>query len=204
MVACHLRARGIRDEAVLAAMANVPRELFVPASERSRAYADCPLSIGSGQTISQPYIVARMLELLDCDPDGTVLDVGTGSGYQAALLSRLAKTVFAVELLEELAARTAGTLQELGCENVSLIVADGSRGLPARAPFDRIICGAAAPDVPQSWKEQLADGGRIVAPVGGSFSQRLVVVTRTGEAFQTDEAEAVRFVPLLGEEGFSP
>jgi len=202
MIESQIKARGIKDDFVIRAMAELPREAFVPESEKATAYTDSPLPIGEGQTISQPYIVARMLELLKCAPGLTVLDVGSGSGYQAALLAKLSKHVYAVERIPVLAGRSKLLLNEFSIDNVTVITADGSQGLPEHAPFDRIICGAAGPAIPEPWKRQLAENGKIVAPVGDRFSQRLVSVTRNGDQFMTLKHDMVRFVPLLGEHGF--
>jgi len=202
MIDRHLRARRIDNQAVLDAFARTPRHRFVPSRYVGQAYADHPLSIGHGQTISQPYIVALMLQELDLAPDHRVLDVGAGSGYQTALLACLASQVYAVERLADLADRARATLADLGLTNVTLAVRDGTAGWAAHAPFDRIICGAAAPDLPAAWAEQLADGGRIVVPVGGAFSQTLAVYDkRGGEVFRRDVC-GVRFVKLIGQDGW--
>ncbi|MCD4823405.1 MAG: protein-L-isoaspartate(D-aspartate) O-methyltransferase [Phycisphaerae bacterium] len=203
MVAAQIRSRGIADEAVLEAMAVVPRERFVPAEYLLEAYADCPLPIGHNQTISQPYIVALMLELLGLDSNSRVLDVGAGSGYQTALLARLAGEVYAIERINQLARQAEETLRELGAKNVTFTIGDGSLGWPEQAPFDRIICGAAAPEIPPAWIEQLADGGRIVAPVGGEIFQDIEILEKRGGKIHRRQACAVRFVRLIGKQGFS-
>ena len=198
----HLRQRGIRDGAVLEAFARTPRHRFVPPDLAARAYADHPVSIGHEQTISQPYIVALMLQELDITPEHRVLEIGTGSGYQTALLARLAGWVYAVELIDELARGARAILAELDVSNVTLAVRDGSAGWCEHAPFDRIICAAAAPDLPDPWAEQLADGGKIVAPVGGRFTQTLVVYDKHGGQLSRREVCGVRFVKLLGQHGW--
>lgn len=202
MVTRQLVGRGISDQDVLDAMGNVPRELFVPEEYRCDAYGDCPLPIGYGQTISQPYVVALMVELLDCKSDSRVLDVGSGSGYQTAILSRLAGEVFAIERDSRLAERAESLLRDLGADNVVFTTGDGSLGWPEKSPFDRIICGAAVPEIPPAWIEQLADGGKIVAPVGGWLSQRIVVLEKQGHEITHRDSCAVRFVKLFGEQGF--
>ena len=203
MVESQLRARDIVDERVLAAMERVPRELFIPPDERRRAYEDAALPIGSGQTISQPLIVARMCELLELRGDERVLDVGTGSGYQAAVLAELAAEVVTIERIPELAQEAERALAEAGYSNVEVRVGDGTLGVPDRAPFRGIAVAAAAPDVPESLYEQLDPGGRMAIPVGRRRAQDLLLVVRSPEGPAVIRSVPCRFVPLVGEEGFS-
>jgi protein-L-isoaspartate(D-aspartate) O-methyltransferase len=193
-----LRTQGIRDERVLAAMLAVPRHAFVEEGLAFSAYDDTPLPIGFQQTISQPFVVARMIELLRVGRElGRTLEVGAGCGYQAAVLSLLATDVYAIERIRPLLDRARSNLRPLRLPNVRLKLADGSLGLPEAAPFDSIIVAAAAAGVPPALKEQLAPGGRLIVPVGGG-EQRLVLIERQGNLFRESVHEAVRFVPLLG------
>ncbi len=203
MVERQLRDRGIGDERVLAAMGRVPRELFVPAHVRGRAYEDEALPIGHDQTISQPYMVARMCELLDVRPGDRVLDVGTGSGYQAAVLAELGGEVDSIERVEELAEQARRNLAAAGYERVRVHVGDGSVGLPERAPFTRIVVAAAAPEQPPSLFEQLEADGRLVVPVGRFGIQELELVVRTPDGPTVIRSVPCRFVPLVGREGFA-
>jgi protein-L-isoaspartate(D-aspartate) O-methyltransferase len=187
----------IAEERVLAAIASIPRERFVPRSGRARAYANVALPIGSGQTISQPLVVARMLEVLALKPTDRVLDIGTGSGYHAALLALLAEHVYTVERHPALTARAQATLGALGIDNVTFRVGDGWEGWPEQAPFDAINVAAATGDaLPQALEDQLADGGRMVAPFGAA-EQHLVLIERAGERLTRRQLEAVQFVPLV-------
>jgi protein-L-isoaspartate(D-aspartate) O-methyltransferase len=205
MIDQQLRARGIYDPCVLDAMRSVPRHEFVPEALRGQAYADRALPIGDEQTISQPYIVALMLQALRLRGHEQVLEIGTGSGYQTALLSRLASHVYSLECLPRLAGIAATTLYKLGCENVDVHIGDGSQGLPDMAPFDCIIVSAAAPSVPGPLRAQLRpDGGRLIIPVGESDNQVLELVVRQGERWEFKRVAAVRFVPLVGRYGFAP
>jgi protein-L-isoaspartate(D-aspartate) O-methyltransferase len=203
MVVQQLFARGISDERVLAAMERVPRELFVPATARDRAYDDVALPIGEGQTISQPYMVARICVELELREDDCVLDVGTGSGYQAAVLAELAAEVHSIERIAGLADRATERLSAAGYgARVSVHVGDGSRGLPEYAPFAVIAVAAAAPSLPQALYEQLELRGRLVVPVGGRSEQLLQVIVRTPEGPAVLRTVPCRFVPLVGDEGF--
>jgi protein-L-isoaspartate(D-aspartate) O-methyltransferase len=203
MVSEQLRARGIVHPRVLEAMERVPRELFVPAELRHRAYDDAALPIGEGQTISQPYMVGRICAELDLHAADRVLDVGTGSGYQAAVLAELAEEVHSIERLPELAERAREVLAEAGyADRVHVHVGDGTRGLPEHAPYAGIAVAAAAPEMPQSLYEQLELRGRLVVPVGRLAEQQLQVVVRTPEGPAVLRTVPCRFVPLLGEEGF--
>jgi protein-L-isoaspartate(D-aspartate) O-methyltransferase len=202
MVEHQLRRRGIHDERVLRAMEEVPRHEFIPEGGRFRAYEDQPVTIGEEQTISQPYIVAVMTQLLAVEPENVVLEVGTGTGYQAAVLSQLARQVYTVERHASLAARAREIFVRLGYENVEVVVGDGTRGLKEHAPYDRILVAAAAPSVPRPLIEQLQGGGRMIIPVGSSDIQVLQLVRKSqGEIF-TSNLEGCRFVPLIGEGGF--
>ncbi len=183
-------------------MAKVPRHLFVPEALWHQAYSDRPLPIGYGQTISQPYIVALMTEALELRGDERVLEVGTGSGYQAAILAELAKQVYSVERMPELAKRARRILDRLGYGNVLIRVGDGSKGWPERAPFDAIIVTAGAPKVPKALLQQLKIGGRMVIPVGDEQSQELLKIVRLKDGFQQEELGGCRFVKLIGEEGW--
>jgi len=203
MVERQLRGRDVADEAVLAAMAAVPREAFVPEGARRSAYADAALPIGHGQTISQPYMVARIAEALAVRPGELVLDVGTGSGYQAAVLAELGAEVVTIERIPELAASARANLQAAGYERVEVHVGDGTLGLPGRAPFDAIAVAAAAPGFPQTLYDQLRPRGRLVVPVGGQRAQRLELIVRSPEGPAVAHSVPCRFVPLVGEEGFS-
>jgi protein-L-isoaspartate(D-aspartate) O-methyltransferase len=190
-------AMRVRDERVLAAMAAVPRELFVLPDMAAAAYEDAPLRIGHGQTISQPAIVARMCELLELRATDRVLDVGTGSGYHAAVMSRLCEHVWGIELEEQLALRASRTLRAAGIHNVTVVAGDGAEGLPAHAPYNAInVAATASGDVPPALVAQLALGGRLVAPVSDDRSEQLVRVRRTERGFEHERLEAVRFVPL--------
>jgi protein-L-isoaspartate(D-aspartate) O-methyltransferase len=203
MVERQLRGRDVRDERVLDAMGRVPRELFVPDELRARAYADAALPIGEGQTISQPYIVARLCEELRLHGGERVLDVGTGSGYQAAVLAELAAEVHTIERIPELAEVARANLRAAGYgDRVTVHVGDGTRGLPEWAPFTAIAVAAAAPDLPPSLYDQLEPNGRLVIPVGTRQEQRLEVVVRSPEGPAVLRSVPCRFVPLLGEEGF--
>jgi protein-L-isoaspartate(D-aspartate) O-methyltransferase len=202
MVEDQLRGRDIVDERVLAAMERVPRELFVPEDEREHAYADAALPIGHGQTISQPYMVARICEVLALQGNERVLDVGTGSGYQAAVLAELAGEVFTIERIPELAEQARKNLAAAGCEDVIVEVGDGTLGLPERAPFDAIAVAAAAPVLPQRLYDQLEPRGRLAVPVGGRGGQRLELVIRSPEGPAVVRSVPCRFVPLVGEGGF--
>jgi len=202
MVARQLRARGISDERVLAAMAKVPRHEFVPAASRPLAYEDEPLPIGHGQTISQPYIVAAMTELARVDARSRVLEVGTGSGYQAAVLAEIARDVYTIEIVEALATEATRTLRRLGYGAVRVRHGDGYRGWKEAAPFDAIIVTAAPPTVPPALLDQLAPGGRLVIPVGTRREQELLTVVRQGDEWSERSDGPVVFVPLVGEEGF--
>lgn len=196
-----LARRGIRDERVLAAIARVPREAFVPDDLRGQAYADCALPIGHGQTISQPFMVAAMLEALALD-GGRALDVGTGSGYQAAVLAELADEVVTIERVPELAESARRALERAGYGRVEVRVGDGSLGVPERAPYDGIVVAAAAPAVPERLYGQLAPGGRLVIPVGSRRDQWLEIVERGPKGPVRSRTVPCRFVPLLGAEGF--
>jgi protein-L-isoaspartate(D-aspartate) O-methyltransferase len=199
MVRTQIEARGVRDARVLEAMRAVERHRFVPEDLAAQAYADRPLPIGEGQTISQPYIVALMSELLGLSGDERVLEVGTGSGYQAAVLARLAREVFTIEIKPVLQARAASLLSSLGLRNVTTLAGDGYYGVPAAAPFDAIMITAAVDHVPPPLLAELVDGGRLVLPLGHPFFyQDLVVVTRKGSAYTVDNVLPVSFVPMTG------
>jgi protein-L-isoaspartate(D-aspartate) O-methyltransferase len=202
MVERQLRRRGISDERVLAAMGRVPRELFLPENMRRYAYDDSALPIGHRQTISQPFVVATICSLLALEGDERVLDVGTGSGYQAAVLAELAAEVVTIERIPALADAARARLVEAGYGDVEVRVGDGSTGVPERAPFDGIAVAAAAPSVPPALYDQLADGGRLVVPRGSRRGQELVFVVRTPSGPVERRSIPVRFVPLVGDEGF--
>ena len=199
MVRLQIRARGVRDARVLEAMENIPRHLFVPESLTRQAYEDHPLPIGAGQTISQPYIVAFMSELLDVEPHHKVLEIGTGSAYQAAVLSRLAERVYSIEIVESLGEQARRRLDELGYRNVEVLIGNGYLGWPENAPFDRIILTAAPEEVPQALVDQLAAPGRLVAPVGpSSWSQDLIVIDKDAAGKTRGRTVLpVRFVPMV-------
>lgn len=190
--------RGVSDVQVLAAMRKVPRHEFVPESYREYAYADEPLPIGEGQTISQPYIVALMTESLRIGKDSRVLEIGTGSGYQAAVLAEIAKEVYSIEIIESLASGAKATLERLGYDNVHVRAGDGYRGWPEKAPFDAIIVTAAPPHIPEPLIEQLNVGGRLSIPVGDVY-QELVLITKTEDGVVKKDVLPVRFVPMTGE-----
>lgn len=198
MVRMQIQARGVSDSYVLEAMATVPRHEFVPESIRDASYADSPLPIGEGQTISQPYIVALMSELLKVEPGAKVLEIGTGSGYQAAVLAAMGVDVFSIEIVEPLCERARQVFAQLQIERVEVRCGDGYRGWPEEAPFDGVIVTAAPDKVPEPLLEQLAIGGRMVIPVG-PFYQDLKVITRTEDGFLEDSIIPVRFVPMTGE-----
>ncbi len=202
MVERQLRARGIEDERVLAAMGEVPREKFVPVELRSRAYADQALPIAEEQTISQPWIVAAICEALELHGSELVLEVGTGSGYSAAVLARLAAHVVSIERHEALSQGAAQALAALAVNNVESLVGDGSLGVPERAPFDAIACHATAPGPPQALLDQLADGGRLVVPLEAGDADVLTLYRRQDDRLEAEPLTPCRFVPLIGEQGF--
>ena len=204
MVETQIVSRGVRDSRVLQALRDVPRELFVETGERARAFDDTPLPIAGNQTISQPYIVALMSELLDLSPEEKVLEIGTGSGYQSAVLSKLCRKVYSIEIVPELARSAGERLKQMGYENVTVREGDGYRGWPEEAPFDGIIVTAAPERIPQPLLEQLAPGGRMVIPVGGFF-QELKVFRKDASGRVTEQAILpVRFVPMTGEVAKTP
>lgn len=204
MVERQLRKRGIRDERVLAALLSVPRHEFVPPEFAAEAYTDRPLPIGHGQTISQPFMVAAMAEALELSGGECVLEIGAGSGYQAAVLSLLAREVHTVEMQEDLATQSAERLRRLGYGNVHVHVGDGTLGWPEEAPFEAIVVTAAAPEIPPPLAAQLANGGRLIIPVGTAEEQRLLRVEKCGHALSTRPLYHCRFVPLLGQYGWKP
>jgi protein-L-isoaspartate(D-aspartate) O-methyltransferase len=199
MVQQQLVPRGIKDERVLGAMAKVPREEFVHAESRDASYEDGPLPIGYGQTISQPYIVAFMTEQLRPQPSDRVLEIGTGSGYQAAILAELVSEVYSIEIVEPLAKGAEATLQRLGYKNLHLKVGDGYQGLPEEAPFDAIIVTCAPDKVPQPLVDQLKEGGRMVIPVGERFAQQLYLLEKKNAQLKESATLPVRFVPMTSE-----
>ncbi len=203
MVKHQLRARGIADKDVLAVMGRVARHLFVPSPLREEAYADHPLPIGEGQTISQPYIVALMTEALFVTGGAKVLEIGTGSGYQTAILAELANTVFTVERSSALSSGAQRLLRHLGYENIQFVVGDGTLGLPAETPFDRIIATGSLPCLPQGLLDQLTVDGICVLPVGDRSLQRLLQVKKVGSSVEQHDLGACCFVPLIGKEGWS-
>ena len=202
MVERQIKGRGVRDKRVLEAMRKVPRHLFLPPEKADQAYEDHPVSIGRGQTISQPYMVALMTEALELRGDEKVLEIGTGSGYQTAILAELAREVYSVERIPELADEARTRLEDLGYTNVHIRVGNGTLGWPEEAPFDAILVTAGAPKVPKSLKAQLADGGRLVIPVGSEFHQVLYRIRRRGDEFLEEPLTSCVFVPLIGEEGW--
>lgn len=204
MVDQQMISRGIRDERVLEAMLAIPRHEFVPPEQAHLAYIDAPLPIGNNQTISQPYIVALMTELLCLKGEETVLEIGTGSGYQAAILAYLAKKVYSIERIPELAARARALLHLLQLENIEVIDGDGSCGLAEHAPYQAIIVTASAPEVPKPLEDQLSDGGRLVVPVGSRVGQVLELWRRKGPKLVCEKLAPVAFVPLIGKHAWSP
>jgi len=202
MVEEQLRSRGIRDPRVLAAMGKVPREEFIASGDLTDAYGDHPVPIGGGQTVSQPYIVAAMVEALELQPTDRVLEVGTGTGYEAAILGELASEVWTIERHAELANKARETLARLGHANVNVVHGDGSLGLPEHAPFQGILVAAAAPRIPESLLAQLADGGRLVVPVGNRYEQQVQVVRRRAGGIVVTKHDLCRFVPLVGVQGW--
>ena len=203
MVENQLRRRGISDEKVLRSMLEVPRERFVPQQNRDDAYKDGPLTIGQGQTISQPYMVAVMTEALDLRPDEKVLEIGTGSGYQTAVLMNITRYVFSIERIAVLADTARATLESLGYEKTHIRTGDGTLGWPEESPFDGIIVTSGAPGIPRMLKDQLSDGGRLVIPAGSRHMQTLYKVLKTGTTFETEEITQCVFVPLIGAFGWN-
>jgi protein-L-isoaspartate(D-aspartate) O-methyltransferase len=201
MVDRYVAARGIRDPRILQAMRDVPRHLFVPPTVSAKAYSDSALPIGEKQTISQPYIVARMIELLDLTGREKVLEIGTGTGYQAIVLSKVCAKVFSIERINELAARASQLIRQLKIHNVSVKVFDGTYGWSDQAPFDRIIVAAAAPEIPEPLVQQLSRTGKMVLPLGRGKPQRLARVTRVGTGTQIEDCGVAEFVPLVGRFG---
>ncbi len=206
MVKRQIAARGLSSEPLLDAMGKVPRERFVPEFEAAFAYDDGPLPIGSGQTISQPFIVAFMIDALQLEGGEKVLEIGTGSGYAAAVLAEIAGEVYTIERIGELATRAISLLESLGYDNVHVRLDDGTLGWPEEAPFDGIVVTAGGPEIPHALKSQLRIGGRLVIPVGDSTTfQKLIRVTRTSEEdYESETLTSVRFVPLVGEQGWPP
>jgi protein-L-isoaspartate(D-aspartate) O-methyltransferase len=204
MVRDQLEARGIDDPRVLEAMRYVPRHRFVPEQAQPLAYEDGPLPIGNNQTISQPYIVALMTQMLEVTIDDAVLEIGTGSGYQTAVLSRLARFVYSLERYPDLGGRASALLDDLGYHNVEIYIGDGSQGLPDMAPFDAIIVTAAAPAIPGPLRSQMANGGRLILPIGDRNQQFLQRVRRAGDSWKVEALIPVMFVPLYGRHGFPP
>jgi protein-L-isoaspartate(D-aspartate) O-methyltransferase len=204
MVNVQLRERGIRDERVLAAMGKVPREAFIAPEHAGNAYADGPLPIGAGQTVSQPYMVAAMVEALEVRPSNRVLEVGTGTGYEAAVLGELAAEIWTIERHAELAEKASRILAELGYSDVHVVCGDGSQGLPGHAPFDKIVVAAGAPHAPPSLIAQLAEGGILAVPVGSRIEQQLQIVRKGGGVITTSRHVLCCFVPLVGAEGWQP
>jgi protein-L-isoaspartate(D-aspartate) O-methyltransferase len=202
MVERHVAARGVRDERVLQAMRDVPRHLFVPAMYAAKAYGPGALPIGAKQTISQPYIVGRMIELLELTGSEKVLEIGTGTGYQAVVLSKLAAKVFSIERINDLALRAAELIRSMKIYNATVKVFDGTYGWSDQAPFDRIIVAAAAPEVPEPLVQQLARKGRMIIPIGPEGNQRLARVTRVGTSVKIEDCGSAEFVPLLGKFGW--
>ncbi len=203
MVDIQLIPRGIKDRRVLEVMRKIPRHLFIPEAYWDNAYEDMALSIGEGQTISQPYMVAIMTELLELNGSEKVLEIGTGSGYQAAILSELAREVYTIERVKGLGLNAKDKLKEMGYENIYVIIGDGTKGLPEKAPFDRIIITAAAPKIPECLLEQLNEGGIIIAPVGQRFSQILLKVKKSKGILKEEYHTPCVFVPLIGEFGWT-
>jgi protein-L-isoaspartate(D-aspartate) O-methyltransferase len=202
MVEEQLIPRGIKDKAVLDAMLKVPRHVFVPWSLRHAAYDDRPLPIGEGQTISQPYMVTVMTELLEVDSNSKILEIGTGSGYQTAVIAEIAKEVYTVERIEKLSDKAKDILIKLGYKNIHFKVGDGTLGWEEFAPYNGILVTAAAPYIPETLKAQLSDNGKIVIPVGEKFTQKLIVVTKKGNIFLKEDKFFCAFVPLIGKEGW--
>lgn len=203
MVETQIAARGVMDPRVLAAMENVPRHLFIPPPYDRDAYVDSPLPIGGGQTISQPYIVAAMTELLRPRPVDKVLEIGAGSGYQAAILSRIVHQVISIERLSAIAELAKKNLSSIGIRNVKVVTGDGSLGYPEEAPYDGIIITAATPEIPGPLIDQMTEGGRLVAPVGGRDLQELIVLEKHDSTITKKSYGGVRFVPLIGEHGWN-
>jgi protein-L-isoaspartate(D-aspartate) O-methyltransferase len=204
MVQTQIAGRGIKDMRVLAATGTIPRHLFVDESMESMAYQDRPLMIDEHQTISQPYIVALMTEALELKATDRVLEIGTGSGYQTAILAKLSEWVYSVERFPNLARKAGDILEQLSITNVSILVGDGSQGWEEHSPYDGVIVTAGSPDFPESLLDQLADGGRLVIPVGDSLSQTMWRVTRRGDHLDYQDLGGCRFVKLVGEEGWNP
>jgi protein-L-isoaspartate(D-aspartate) O-methyltransferase len=202
MVEGQLRRRGIRDERVLAAMAKIPRHLFVPRGAELESYEDRPLPIGEGQTISQPYMVAIMTQSLDLKGEENVLEIGTGSGYQTAILAELSRLVFTMERIPGLVQNSEKALRSLAYGNIRFQTGDGTKGWPEMAPFDGILVTAGAPEVPKALRRQLADGGRMVIPIGPRYSQTLLKISRDGDHFEEENETGCVFVPLVGEFGW--
>lgn len=197
-----LRGKGITDLSVLRAFDLVPRHQFVPTGVRHRAYEDAPLPIGNGQTISQPFVHATYLQILKLQGDEKVLEIGTGSGYETALLASLCRHVHSIERIRPLLETARDALTACGATNVSLMCGDGTLGWPEFAPYDAILVGAAAPEVPAPLLRQLSDGGRLLVPVGGREEQRLLIITRNGTSYEQREVAPMRFVPLVGQHGW--
>lgn len=202
MVDRQLRSRGIKDERVLAAMVKVPRHRFISDAHGESAYGDHPVPIGAGQTISQPYMVAIMTQCLALKGDEKVLEIGTGSGYQAAVLAECAREVWSVERIPSLADAARAALDELGYSNVHVVIGDGTLGWPEQAPYDAILVTAGAPRIAPSWVEQVAPGGRIAVPIGDRFAQTLVSCIKYGDRIEQHDICSCVFVPLIGEQGW--